>query len=143
MRRRNLQRALAGIAAMGAIAGGSAALAATSGQLTLSGTVQQILTITVTPAAAASGLDLTGSVSQLKVVTRPTGRVSSAQRLSRMTTWGSAFCVMRSRCRFPVLPGRSFRVAPGRRWVATATMPTSATMARRRTSTRPPITLRH
>jgi len=69
MRRKNLQRALAGIAAMGALAGGTAALAATSGQLTLSGTVQQILTVTVTPAAAASGLDLTGSVSQLKVAT--------------------------------------------------------------------------
>ena len=69
MRRRNLQQALACIAAVGVVAGGTAAIAATSGQLTLSGTVQQILAITVTPAAAASGLDLTGSVSQLKVAT--------------------------------------------------------------------------
>jgi hypothetical protein len=69
MRRRNLQQALAGIGAVGVVAGGTATIAATSGQLTLSGTVQQILAITVTPAAAASGLDLTGSVSQLKVAT--------------------------------------------------------------------------
>ena len=69
MPRRNLQQALAGIAAISVLAGGTAAIAATSGQLTLSGTVQQILTITVTPTAAASGLDLTGSVSQLKVAT--------------------------------------------------------------------------
>ncbi|MEK9946070.1 MAG: hypothetical protein VW999_08810 [Alphaproteobacteria bacterium] len=51
------------------MAGGTAAIAATSGQLTLTGTVQQILAITVTPTASASGLDLTGSVTELKVST--------------------------------------------------------------------------
>jgi len=44
-----------------------AALAATSAQLTLTGTVQQILAITVSPTASASGLDLTGSITALKV----------------------------------------------------------------------------
>jgi len=41
---------------------GGPALAATTAQLTLTGTVQQILAITVTPTAQATGLDLTGQV---------------------------------------------------------------------------------
>jgi len=88
MSRSTLQRTLAGIAAVGVLAGGTAAIAATSGQLTLTGTVQQILAITVTPTASASGLDLTGSVTQLKVATvvaeanNPTGYSVSISSLN-------------------------------------------------------------
>jgi hypothetical protein len=46
-----------------------AANSATSAGLTVSGTVQPILSLTVTPTASATGLDLTGLVSQLKVAT--------------------------------------------------------------------------
>ncbi|NQV81807.1 MAG: hypothetical protein HQ495_14720, partial [Alphaproteobacteria bacterium] len=57
-----------GLAGLGLLAA-PAALAATSAQLTLTGTVQQILAITVTPTASASGLDLTGAITALKVAT--------------------------------------------------------------------------
>jgi len=88
MSRRNLRRAAALLSAASVFAGG-AALAATSGQLTLTGTVQQILAITVTPTASASGLDLTGSVTQLKVATvvaeanNPTGYSVSVSSLNQ------------------------------------------------------------
>ncbi len=91
MSRRNLRHAIGGIAAIGIFAGGTA-LAATSGQLTLTGTVQQILAITVTPAAAASGLDLTGTVTQLKVATvvaqanNPTGYAVSVSSLNQSSS---------------------------------------------------------
>jgi hypothetical protein len=94
MSRRNLRRAVAGVAAAGILAGGTAALAATSGQLTLTGTVQQILAITVTPTASASGLDLTGSVTQLKVASvvaeanNPSGYSVSVSSLNQ----GSSDC---------------------------------------------------
>jgi len=92
MSKRNLQRALAGFAAAGVLASGAAAIAATSGQLTLTGTVQQILAISITPAAAASGLDLTGSVTQLKVATvvaeanNPTGYSVSVSSLNQTSS---------------------------------------------------------
>ncbi len=57
-----------GLAGIGLLAA-PAAFAATSAQLTLTGTVQQILAITVNPTASASGLDLTGTVTALKVAT--------------------------------------------------------------------------
>jgi len=60
---RKVALGLAGLSLLAA----PAALAATSAQLTLTGTVQQILAITVNPTASASGLDLTGTVTSLKV----------------------------------------------------------------------------
>ena len=57
-----------GLAGIGLLAA-PAAFAATSAQLTLTCTVQQILAITVNPTASASGLDLTGTVTALKVAT--------------------------------------------------------------------------
>jgi hypothetical protein len=89
MTRYNPRNALAGLAIVGVVGVGSAALAATSGQLTLTGTVQQILAITVTPTAAATGLDLTGAVTQLKVATviaeanNPTGYSVSISSLNQ------------------------------------------------------------
>lgn len=60
---RKVALGLAGLSLLAA----PAAVAATSAQLTLTGTVQQILAITVNPTASASGLDLTGTVTSLKV----------------------------------------------------------------------------
>lgn len=71
------------------IAAVPAAMAATSAQLTLTGTVQQILAITVNPTASATGLDLTGSVTALKVATvtaeanNPTGYTVSVSSLNQ------------------------------------------------------------
>ncbi len=58
-----------GVLGAALIASVPAAMAATSAQLTLTGTVQQILAITVNPTASATGLDLTGTVTALKVAT--------------------------------------------------------------------------
>lgn len=80
----------AGLVAAGlAAAAVPAAMAATSAQLTVTGTVQQILAITVTPTASASGLDLTGTVTALKVATvvaqanNPTGYSVSVASLNQ------------------------------------------------------------
>lgn len=78
-----------GAAGLGLVAGVPAAMAATSAQLTLTGTVQQILAITVNPTASASGLDLTGTVTALKVATvtaeanNPTGYAISVASLNQ------------------------------------------------------------
>ncbi len=67
MRSPNILRKVAlGLAGLSLLAV-PAAMAATSAQLTLTGTVQQILAITVNPTAQATGLDLTGSVTALNV----------------------------------------------------------------------------
>lgn len=58
---------LTGAAIAASLLIGGPALAATTAQLTLTGTVQQILAITVTPTAQATGLDLTGQVTGQKV----------------------------------------------------------------------------
>lgn len=57
-----------GLAGAALLAAGPA-YAATSAGITLTGSVQQILNITVTPTAAASALDLTAVVSGLKIAT--------------------------------------------------------------------------
>jgi len=78
-----------GLIAASLVAAVPAAMAATSAQLTLTGTVQQILAITVSPTASASGLDLTGSVTALKVATvvaeanNPTGYSVSVASLNQ------------------------------------------------------------
>jgi len=60
-------RLVGGLLATSLIIGAPAAYAATSAQLTLTGTVQQILAITVTPTVQATGLDLTGQLTAQKV----------------------------------------------------------------------------
>lgn len=55
--------------ALAGLALSSAAYAATSVGITLTGTVQQILAITITPTGAATNLDLTANVTNLKVAT--------------------------------------------------------------------------
>jgi len=56
-----------GALALSLAAAAPAAYAATTAQLTLTGTVQQILAITVTATAQATGLDLTGQLTAQKV----------------------------------------------------------------------------
>ena len=79
----------AGLVAASLVAAVPAAMAATSAQLTLTVTVQQILAITVTPTASATGLDLTGTVTALKVATvvaqanNPTGYTVSVASLNQ------------------------------------------------------------
>ncbi len=63
------KKVAAAVAGAAMLAGAPGAYAATSAGLTLTGTVQSILAITVTPTASATGLDLTALVSQLKVAT--------------------------------------------------------------------------
>jgi hypothetical protein len=78
-----------GVLGMSLLAAVPAAMAATSAQLTLTGTVQQILAITVNPTASATGLDLTGTVTALKVATviaeanNPTGYSVSVSSLNQ------------------------------------------------------------
>jgi hypothetical protein len=78
-----------GAAGLSLLAVVPAAMAATSAQLTLTGTVQQILAITVNPTASASGLDLTGTVTALKVASviaeanNPTGYAISVSSLNQ------------------------------------------------------------
>jgi hypothetical protein len=63
------KKVAAAVVGASVLAAGPAAYAATSAGLTLTGAVQSILAVTVTPTASATGLDLTALVSQLKVAT--------------------------------------------------------------------------
>lgn len=78
-----------GLVAASLIAAVPAAMAATSAQLSLTGTVQEILAITVAPTGSATGLDLTGSVTALKVATvvaeanNPTGYTVAISSLNQ------------------------------------------------------------
>ncbi|MDA0369254.1 MAG: hypothetical protein O3C65_14310 [Proteobacteria bacterium] len=63
------KKVAAAVVGMGVLVSAQTANAATSAGLTLTGSVQSILAVTVTPTASATGLDLTALVSQLKIAT--------------------------------------------------------------------------
>lgn len=64
-----LNKVAAAVVGIGVLASAPLSQAATTAGLTLTGAVQSILAVTVTPTASASGLDLTALVSQLKIAT--------------------------------------------------------------------------
>ncbi|MEQ8248283.1 MAG: hypothetical protein RID42_11455 [Alphaproteobacteria bacterium] len=64
-----LKKVAAAVVGIGVLAASPLSHAATTAGLTLTGAVQSILAVTVTPTASASGLDLTALVSQLKIAT--------------------------------------------------------------------------
>jgi len=63
------KKVAAAVVGIGVLVAAPLSYAATTAGLTLTGAVQSILAVTVTPTASATGLDLTALVTQLKIAT--------------------------------------------------------------------------